>query len=110
MPSQPPIPPLLSPYLSIAPFASLTLLTSTLGASTNWLVLRFIYSALKDTIYEKDGSTKEHTEDTMVVLVSWLRDGNFWKEGGRKLVSALGLLSTHLQSTPLLLFCQGKGP
>ncbi|KAL2042949.1 hypothetical protein N7G274_004007 [Stereocaulon virgatum] len=84
MPSQPPIPPLLSPYLSTAPSASLTLLTSTLGATSNWLILRFICAALKNTSSE-DGSTKGDNEATTVVLVSWLRDATFWKDGGRKL-------------------------
>ncbi|MCJ1274474.1 hypothetical protein MMC21_002270 [Puttea exsequens] len=81
MPSQPPIPPLLAPYLAPTPSSSLTLLTSTLGATSNWLVLRFIHAALKD--YGRGGG--DGRQETRIVLVSWLRDANFWREGGRKL-------------------------
>jgi elongator complex protein 6 len=99
------IPLLLEPYLSLPPEASLILLTSVLGASTNWLVLRFLYNALaapttgpqlgvrRDTDVigraGEDGDWKgeEEGEGTRVVLASFLRDLNFWREGGRRLVS-----------------------
>lgn len=90
MPSHPPIPPLLSQYISDIPSGSLTLLTSTLGATTNWLLLRFIRAALKNSSH--DGPSVV-SKDTRVVLVSWLRDANFWKDGGRK----LGIDSQNLQ-------------
>ncbi|CAD6569754.1 MAG: hypothetical protein ASARMPREDX12_002908 [Alectoria sarmentosa] len=88
MPSQPPIPPLLDPNLSNLPYSSLTLLTSTLGATTNWLVLRFICAALKGKGYGAGHDThtiRGHSRDQRVVLVSLLRDGHGWKESGRKL-------------------------
>ncbi|KAL8722235.1 MAG: hypothetical protein Q9225_001222 [Loekoesia sp. 1 TL-2023] len=48
MPSQPTIPPLLAGHLSsLLPLGSLTLITSVLGASANWLILRHIWAALK---------------------------------------------------------------
>ena len=80
MPSQPHIPPLLSLYLSsLPPVGSLTLLTSVLNASANWLVLRFIYAALKDqTALGEDGEVK-------IVLVSWLRDWEGWRSAGRRM-------------------------
>ena len=86
MPIQPHLPPLLLPYLSPAYASSLALLTSTLGASTNWIVLRFVYAALKSDITASiaDGKVQDAGE-TRVVLVSWLRDAAWWKEGGRKL-------------------------
>ena len=90
MPLRPPIPPLLSPNLSNLPYTSLTLLTWTLGATTNWLVLRFIYAALKSSGYGiayDIPSTPEKHHGQRIVLVSWLRDGTWWKESGRKLVS-----------------------
>lgn len=90
MPSQPPIPPLLDPNLSNLPYTSLTLLTSTLGATTNWLVLRFICAALKGKGYgagHDPHTIRGHSRDQRVVLVSLLRDGHGWKESGRKLVS-----------------------
>lgn len=75
------IPPLLEPYLALPPEASLILLTSVLGASSNWLVLRHLYSYLKTS----------STEDTNVgvILASFMRDGAFWREGAGKLVSCL---------------------
>lgn len=90
MPSQPPIPPLLSPNLSALPYTSLTLLTSTLGATTNWLIVRFICAALKSKgcgTGHSIHSIQEDPNNQRVVLVSWLRDGTWWKESGRKLVS-----------------------
>jgi hypothetical protein len=69
------IPPLLEQYLALPPEASLILLTSILGASTNWLVLRHLYSYLKTL------------PDVGVVLVSFMRDGTFWRENASRLVS-----------------------
>ncbi|MCJ1452267.1 hypothetical protein MMC28_002609 [Mycoblastus sanguinarius] len=92
MPSQPPVSPLLLSYVSLPPFGSLTLLTLTLGVSTNWLLLRFLYSALKSKGHGTSGNQDDATGDTAdvsVVLVSWLRDGSWWKEAGRKLVRSL---------------------
>lgn len=82
MPSHPPIPILLSQYISHLPSSSLSLLTSTLAATTNWLVLRFIHAALKPVSRDEPDHVPA---DTKVILVSWLRDGNFWKDGGKKL-------------------------
>lgn len=78
------IPPLLESYLSLPSEASLTLLTSILGASSNWLVLRYLYSHLRGP---------EGNEDVGVVFVSFMRDGAFWREGCGKLVSFCKTLS-----------------
>lgn len=90
MPLQPAIPPLLSPNLSNLPYTSLILLTSTLGATTSWLVLRFICAALKSSdygiAYDIPSTPVKHYSQR-IVLVSWLRGGTWWKESGRKLVS-----------------------
>jgi hypothetical protein len=91
MPTQPPIPPLLTPYLSL-PSSSLTLLTSTLGASSNWLVLRFLHSALSphpstntlSSITDPAPTSPDFTR-THIILISWLRDFSFWKDGAKKL-------------------------
>ncbi|KAF7587582.1 hypothetical protein BBP40_007023 [Aspergillus hancockii] len=61
MPSQPPLPPLLAPYVSSWPQSSLTVLSSVLGATGNWLVLRFLYAALSapsnsNTEFGRNGS------------------------------------------------------
>ncbi|KAK5654452.1 hypothetical protein OQA88_7363 [Cercophora sp. LCS_1] len=70
-------PPLLEPYLSLTslPPASLTLLTSILGAATNWLVLRYLQSLLATA----------PSEPTAVLVVSFLRDYTFWKESASRL-------------------------
>jgi hypothetical protein len=73
------IPPLLEPYLALPPEASLILLTSVLGASSNWLVLRFLHSALI-------GPDAQSQSDTKVLFVSFMRDFAFWKENARRLV------------------------
>lgn len=89
MPSQPTIPPFLSPYLS--PLPSLTLLTSTLGATSNWLLLRFVAAALKKQgLSVSDGATEagQTGGEMKVVLVSWLREAAFWRDGCRRLVRA----------------------
>ena len=84
------ISPLLAPYLTTSQPASLILLTSVLGASTNWLVLQFLLVALspglsgldiRDEVVFKDGNVN-------VILVSFLRDWEFWRDGGRRLVGA----------------------
>ena len=77
------IPALLEPYLALPPESSLVLVTSVLGARANWLVLRFLCSFLRHA-----AADSEEEEDTGVVLVSFLRDGAFWRDGAAKLVSA----------------------
>ncbi|KAL9127170.1 MAG: hypothetical protein Q9217_003903 [Psora testacea] len=92
MPSQPYIPPVLSPYLSIFSSGSLILLTGTVGASTNWLLLRFVAASLKGKGAKRlsDGLNLHSNHDgdvgkVSVTLASWLREADFWKDGGRKL-------------------------
>lgn len=87
------IPPLLEPYLAIPPEASLILLTSVLGASSNWLVLRFLHTAL----INPDSSSEIQGEDEVkVVLVSFMRDVNFWKENAKRLVGSISALESCL--------------
>ncbi|KUJ14391.1 uncharacterized protein LY89DRAFT_137598 [Mollisia scopiformis] len=74
------IPPLLEPYLALPPEASLVLLTSVLGASTNWLVLRFLHSALSEV---SSGVSPE--DEPKVLLVSFMLDLAFWRENARRL-------------------------
>ena len=106
MPSQPPIPHLLEPYFhrtTTSPFDEndeedneenkpLTLLTSTLGTSTTWLLLRFILAAQqrRPRLQNEGGGGRgggEGSQQTKVVLVSWLLDEGWWRDAGRKLVS-----------------------
>lgn len=93
------LPPLLAPYLSLPRESSLLLLTSVLGASTNWLVLRYIYGILLGDGQADDVASNRRRGEVSgeeargdaeagpkVVLVSFLRDLAFWRDGARKLV------------------------
>lgn len=90
MPSQPPLPPLLAPYLSTQPESSLTLVSSILGATSNWLVLRFLHAALSTSSNPNASIGLEDLPDgkkRKVVLVSFLRGWEFWKSESKRLVS-----------------------
>lgn len=86
------IPPLLQPYIKGLPQGSLHLLTSVLGASANWLLIRYICGALGEIqpansrrANDQDGTTTGlEGDDTAVVLVSFLRDWDFWKTEARR--------------------------
>lgn len=90
-------PPLLEPYLGLPPEASLIVLTGVLGASTNWLVQRYLCgflatasaadrNAQRAAVGEQgDGSSPDDGESVSVVLVSFLRDYAFWKEGAGRI-------------------------
>ena len=88
------IPPLLATYLSPPPESSLILLTSVLGASTNWLVLRFLCAALAGGKPGRPAGAEELGRVTdgevKVVLVSFLRDWEFWEDGGKRVVCSPG--------------------
>ncbi|RDA89015.1 hypothetical protein CP532_0618 [Ophiocordyceps camponoti-leonardi (nom. inval.)] len=88
------IPLLLQPLLSPTPSSenSLVVLTSVLGATTNWLVLRYLYALLSDTGTDAQGGDDgkgrgNGKPSASVVLVSFMRDGAFWREGASKLVA-----------------------
>jgi elongator complex protein 6 len=100
MPSQPVLPYTLIPYVSSPPpDESLTLITAVLGATSNWLILRFLYTALVDHDRRRGGgqvSSNDEFADSQntttaranwkVVLVSFLRDLGFWKTEAKRLV------------------------
>ncbi|KAI1771611.1 hypothetical protein F4818DRAFT_196607 [Hypoxylon cercidicola] len=81
------IPPLLDAYLGLPPETSLVLLSGILGSTTNWLVFRYLYSFLSapSKLAKEDNFEPPSTDDTNVVLVSFLRDYAFWKDGAGKL-------------------------
>lgn len=92
MPSQPPLPPLLTPYLLTQPESSLTLVSSILGATSNWLVLRFLHAALSTSSTSNSSIGLEDLPDgkkKKVVLVSFLRGWEFWKSEAKRLVSQI---------------------
>ncbi|KAL4739111.1 hypothetical protein BDV11DRAFT_170369 [Aspergillus similis] len=83
MPSQPPLPHLLAPYVSSLPRSSLTTVGSVLGATGNWLVLRFLGAALTDAGSGFRGLEEERKRK--VVLVSFLRGWEFWRSEAKRL-------------------------
>lgn len=95
MPLQPPLPPLLIPYVSPPPRSSLTLVTSVIGVTSNWLVLRFLHAALLSSGSSRAGTAaplEGNGEDGVkggrrkVVLLSFLRNWEFWKSEAKRLV------------------------
>ena len=97
MPPSTRIPALLQPYVQL-PHDSILLLTSTLGASANWLLIRFLCNELST----QDGGDEGHN----VVLVSWMREYDFWKQEARK-GAALDL--DKLRSEGRFAFVDGLG-
>lgn len=94
------IPHLLEQYLALPPEAALILLTSVLGASSNWLVLRFLYAHLKlasSSPAEQAAAAGYEGSSTPadgraggggsvgVALVSFMRDGAFWRDGAGRM-------------------------
>jgi len=95
------IPSTLSPYITVPPRDSLTLVTSVLGASANWVIHRYLFAALDDGKSKRSVRSTRHPvgdegfqqqedspapEDVTVVLVSWMRDWDFWKTEARRAV------------------------
>ncbi|PGH26671.1 hypothetical protein AJ80_01617 [Polytolypa hystricis UAMH7299] len=85
-----PTPPILAPYTSSSssPAQSLTLITSVLGATSNWLVLRILCDALSAGEYEGWGGAavggRGAARGRKVVLVSFLRSWEFWRGEARR--------------------------
>ncbi|KAG8167407.1 hypothetical protein KVR01_003096 [Diaporthe batatas] len=101
------IPPLLESYLSLPPETSQIVLTGILGASTNWLTVRYLYSLLRPATaaarLDGDGDAEGAGEDVKVLLVSFMRDYPFWKEGAGR----LGLNLDTLAARGRFLFVDG---
>ncbi|EGE05850.1 hypothetical protein TEQG_04859 [Trichophyton equinum CBS 127.97] len=98
--------PLLAPYTTPPPYQSLHLITSVLGSTSNWLVLRCLcdtlqiplqrrgnIDGLEDTAgLERDDSVKR-SKKRKVVLVSFLRGWEFWRAEARRVGLDLNKLS-----------------
>ena len=76
-------PPLLEPYLRLPSPGSQLLLTGVLDSTPTWLVTRLLRSAFTGSSSETKVSEEEQ-DDVTVVLVSWLRDYEFWKSEARR--------------------------
>ncbi|CAI7574493.1 unnamed protein product [Penicillium pancosmium] len=105
MPSQPPLPPLLAPYLSTQPESSLTLVSSILGATSNWLVLRFLHAALSNSSNNASIGLEDSPDGKKkkVVFVSFLRGWEFWKAEAKR----LGLDLTRLAGKQQFAYVDG---
>ncbi|KAI0109459.1 hypothetical protein F4776DRAFT_667769 [Hypoxylon sp. NC0597] len=90
------IPPLLDTYLHLPPETSLVLLSGVLGSTPNWLVLRYLYSLLSNPsvpVSRGGGLDLPKNNGNSVVLISFLRDYTFWKDGVGKLGIDLDVLT-----------------
>ncbi|EHK43026.1 uncharacterized protein TrAtP1_001805 [Trichoderma atroviride] len=87
------IPPLLEQHLALPREASLTILANTLGASSNWLVLRYLYSILLQPGRGADAGLGEAEAGPGVVFLSFMRDLAFWREGASRMGLDLDTLS-----------------
>jgi elongator complex protein 6 len=88
MPTQPPLPPLLTPYISSLSPSSLTVVSSVLGATGNWLILRYLHAALSTSSDPHVGqfTDGDAAKKRKVVLVSFLRGWEFWRSEAKRLV------------------------
>lgn len=85
------LPPPLSQYLRLPPELSFSVVTGVLGASTNWLVERFVIAALATrSRTEEDESDARSKNETTVLLVSWMRDRDTWGTEIRRSSVSLG--------------------
>ena len=87
------VPPLLQPYLAATDKeGSMVLMTGVLGASTNWLTFRVLYTHLSKTATPRqstDPIALEHgvshpwldSGDVGVLFISFLRSWAHWYEG-----------------------------
>lgn len=116
------IPPLLELSLPALPDeTALVLLTSVIGASTNWLVLRQLQSLLLKpkplataaATATGAGDGEGQNEGAAVLLVSFLRDFAFWRENLARLggvdLEALGRRGRFGYVDGLSLFSPGAG-
>lgn len=105
MPTQPPLPPILIPYVSPPPRSSLTLVTSVIGATSNWLVLRFLLATLSSGSSRAETAPLDGNGDDgvkggrrKVVLLSFLRNWEFWKSEAKRLVRHPSIDAYHHHS------------
>ncbi|KLU91855.1 hypothetical protein MAPG_10804 [Magnaporthiopsis poae ATCC 64411] len=87
------LPSLLEQYLALPPEAALIVVTGVVGASTNWLVLRYLCSFLGGSPAGGGDDDDGDGDDTAVLLVSFMRDYSFWRDGAGRLGVDLEALS-----------------
>ncbi|KAI8937999.1 hypothetical protein NX059_005673 [Plenodomus lindquistii] len=84
MPPSTRIPPLLQSCVHLPRDDALVLVTSTLGATVNWLLVRHVCDALNASNASTAADGGPEDEGHNVVLVSWMREYEFWKHEARK--------------------------
>ena len=107
------IPHLLQPFLHLPPEHSLYLISHVLGASANWLIIRYLCAALANDrtqrpprgAYHDDvqlaGPTdldRDNGDPIAVVLVSWMREYEFWKMEARRATVSCGRVHPQYQA------------
>ncbi|MCJ1435719.1 hypothetical protein MMC27_005094 [Xylographa pallens] len=85
--TSPRTPPLLAPYVILPQPSSLTLVTGVLGATTNWLILRFLAVALANLGHD----------DTRKIHISSVGDGWYQEEDEVRIVLGIDFVR-HLKS------------
>lgn len=96
------IPNVLQPFVRLPPEHSLYVISHVLGATANWLVIRYLYAALGSDYSPRRSRPAAASGDvdvqlppasadpegdqspTVVVLVSWMREYEFWKTEARR--------------------------
>ncbi|KAG8629124.1 hypothetical protein KVT40_002989 [Elsinoe batatas] len=86
------IPPLLDAYIRLPPEACLLLLTGVVNATPHWVTTRFLSRFLSQSAKRRPLEEEQHaapdanddSDDVAVVLVSWMRDFDFWKTDARR--------------------------
>ncbi|KAK2858504.1 hypothetical protein FQN49_004665 [Arthroderma sp. PD_2] len=102
-----PTAPLLAPYTTPPPYQSLHLITSVLGSTSNWVVLRYLCDTLQTSSLrrgnidsleggvglEEGNEERSAAKKRKVVLVSFLRGWEFWRAEARRVGLDLNKLS-----------------
>ena len=91
----PTLPPLLAPYIlsslndSDVQHNSLALITSTLAASPLWLLLNYLSAGFHGSGNDKEanGQIDANGPEGGVVVASFVREWEAWREGARRAVS-----------------------
>ncbi len=75
-------------------------MSSVLGATGNWLLLRYLYAALSasSSADVSLGDGLDNGKKRKVVLVSFLRGWDFWRSEAKRLVSILSGLFFYKKS------------
>lgn len=77
------IPSALQPYICALPEASLCLITGVLEATPHWLTTRLV-QAVAGRQHDTIGHDAQQTTNGAVVLVSWLRDWEYWRSEAKR--------------------------